>query len=120
MRILLADDQKEIRSAMRLLLEHQPSLEIVGEVAEAGNLLRQTAALEPELLLIDWELPGFRPGKMMPQLRTSCPHLRLIALSGLPEARQAALDAGADDFVSKGDPPENLLNALNEQQRRDP
>jgi DNA-binding NarL/FixJ family response regulator len=41
-----------------------------------------------------------------------CPALQVVALSGRPEARQAALDAGVHAFVSKGDPPEVLLEAV--------
>lgn len=112
MRVLLADDQPQVRSALRLLLEQQSGLSIVDEAAEAGELLVQVQATCPDLVLLDWELPALQTANIVPALRTLCPHLLVIALSGRPEARQAALAAGADAFVSKGDPPERLLAIL--------
>jgi DNA-binding NarL/FixJ family response regulator len=111
MHILLADDQAEVRSALRLLLEQEPGIAVVGEAAEAGMLLTQEAACLPDLVFLDWELPGSQATKLLRVLRSRS-HLIVIALSGRPEARQAALDAGADAFVSKGDPPEQLLATL--------
>ena len=112
MRVLLADDQSKVRSALRLLLEQQPGLSVVSEAAEAEDLLAQVEATQPDLVLLDWELPGLRADDRLPALRTRCPRLKVIALSGRPEARQAALTAGADAFVSKGEPPERLLTTL--------
>jgi DNA-binding NarL/FixJ family response regulator len=119
MRVFLADDQPKVRSALRLLLDHEPGLYVVGEAAEAEDLLVQIKATRPDLMLLDWELPGLSlansvgPGKhLLSVLHTFYPNLRVIALSGRLEARQAALAAGADAFVSKGDPPERLLTTL--------
>ncbi|MBC8422404.1 MAG: response regulator transcription factor [Chloroflexi bacterium] len=116
MRILLADAQTKVRSAMRLLLEQEPGLNVTGEAADARDLLAQVEATCPDLVLLGWELPGLQPTGLLPALRSLCPHLKVIALSGRPEARRAALAAGADAFVSKGNPPEQLLAAVNDYQ----
>jgi two-component system nitrate/nitrite response regulator NarL len=118
MRVLVADDHSEVRAALHLLLEQEPELTVVGDVVEAGGLLPQVETTCPDLLLLDWELPGLRAVEIVPALRALCPQLSVIALSGLPEARAAALSAEVDAFVSKGDPPECLL-ALVEECRRD-
>ena len=119
MRVLLADDQPKVRSALGLLLEQEPGLCVVGEATEAEELLTQIKATRPDLMLLDWELPGLAlansvgAGKhLLSVLHVFYPNLRIIALSGRPEAHQAALAAGADAFVSKGDPPERLLATL--------
>ena len=112
MRILLADDQPKIRFALRLLLEREPELDVVGEAAGAETLLAQLEATQPDVVLLDWELPGLSAIGGLPALRAVCPQLRVIALSGRLEARQAALAAGAEAFVSKGSPPDRLLAAL--------
>ena len=112
MRVLLADDQTKVRSALRLLLEQEPGLSVIGEAAKAENLLAQVEATQPDLVLLDWELPGLRTDDRLSALRTLCPLLKVIALSGQLEARRAALAAGAEAFVSKGDPPERLLTTL--------
>lgn len=112
MRVLLADDQLKVRSALRLLLEQQPAISVIGEAVDATGLLDWLRVTCPDVLLLDWELPGFEAGTLLPTLRALCPHLRTIALSSRPEMRRAALAAGADAFVSKGDPPERLLAAI--------
>jgi DNA-binding NarL/FixJ family response regulator len=112
MRILLADDQPEVCSALRLLLEQESGLEVVGEAAEIEELLAQIEATRPDLVLLDWELPGLNASSSLSALRSCCSRLVVVALSGRPEARRAALDAGADAFVSKGYPPERLLETL--------
>lgn len=112
MRVLLADDQAEVRSALKLLLEQDSEIAVVGEAADADALLAVTQATEPDIVLLDWELPGHRVVQVLPKLRACAPKAKVIALSGRLEARRAALAAGADAFVSKGDPPERLLAAL--------
>jgi len=114
MRVLLADDQAKVRSALRLLLEHQPEVEVLGEAVDTTGLLDWVKATCPDLVLLDWELPGLPSAALLSLLHNQCPALRVIALSSRPEARQTALDAGADAFMSKGDPPERLLIAMDE------
>lgn len=109
MHVLLADDQAEVRSALRFLLEQEPGINVVGEVAEAQTILGQAAAAQPDLVLLDWELPGLPAADLVLALRSRYLHAKVIALSGRPEARQEALAAGVDAFVSKGEPPEYLL-----------
>ena len=109
---LVADDQVKVRSAMRFLLEQEPHLHIVGEAVDAGELEYMVKSCCPDLVLLDWELPGFKAEKLFPVLHGACSDLVVIALSGRPESRQVALDAGAGAFVSKGDPPGRLLAAI--------
>ncbi len=111
MHILLADNQAEVRSALRFLLEQEPGMCVIGEAAEAEALLAQEAAIQPDLVLLDWELPGSRPAYLLAALRIRRRTI-VIALSGRLEARQEALNAGVDAFVSKGEPPERLLATL--------
>jgi DNA-binding NarL/FixJ family response regulator len=113
MYILIADDQPKVRSALRLLLEQEPDPSVIGESADAQDLLAQVTATCPDLVLLDWELPGIQSrSNLIVTLCALCPRLRVVVLSGRPEARQAALAAGADAFVSKGDSPETLLTTL--------
>jgi DNA-binding NarL/FixJ family response regulator len=120
MRILLADDRPQVRSALRFLLEHEPGLAVVGEARDAGDLLAKVRLCRPEVVLLDWELPepqasGPTPRSRSPllsSLRLASPQLSVVALSGRPESSRLALDSGADAFVSKGDPPERLLEVL--------
>jgi len=112
MRILLADDEPKVRFALRALLQRQPGLTVLGEAIDAQHLLAQTEGTYPDLVLLDWELPGLASVDLLSALRGVYPDVVVIALSGRPGARRAALNAGADAFVSKGDPPERLLAAI--------
>jgi DNA-binding NarL/FixJ family response regulator len=112
MRILIADDQVRVRQALRLLLSQQPGLRVIGEAADGEELLAQVGVKTADLALVDWELPGLVEAGGLPALRGLCPALQVVVLSGRPGVRSAARSAGADAFVSKGDPPESLLTAL--------
>lgn len=112
MRILLADPQAKVRFALRVLLERRPDLEVVGEAACAEELLSLASASCPDLVLMDWSVADDMAEGLMVALRSECPSVEVIVLSGRPEAREAALSAGADSFVSKGNPPEHLLTAI--------
>ncbi len=112
MRVLLADDQAKVRSAMRLLLEQTPDIMVLGEAVDATGLLDWVAVVCPDVVLLDWELPGDNVEDVVSALRENCAQVSIIALSGRPGARRQALEAGADAFVSKGDPPERLLEAV--------
>jgi DNA-binding NarL/FixJ family response regulator len=110
--VLLADAQPKVRSALQLLLKYQPGIRVVGEVSDAENLLIQILSAHPDLILVDWGLPGLAAIGSLPALRKDNPNLKVIVMSGRPEECQQALAAGADAFISKMDPPEQLLTAL--------
>jgi DNA-binding NarL/FixJ family response regulator len=112
MRVIVADDQIEVRSALRLLLEEKPGIEVIAEVKSSKELLRVVKAESPELVLLDWELPGAPPEELVTDLLSLSPSLSVVALSSHPQMRQSALAAGAGDFVCKAEPPETLLTIL--------
>lgn len=112
MRIMLADNRRKVRFALRALLEQQAGLEVIGEAVDAQDLLARTEESCPELVLLDWELPGMAATELLSALRRVCPDLLVVALSGRVNARRAASAAGADAFVSKAEPPERLLSAI--------
>jgi len=119
MRVLLADDRLKTLFALRLLLERQPGIQVVGEAADAETLLIQAKAACPNVVLLDWELPNLMAkGAFLSALRRDNPHIYVIALSGRPEIRTAAIAAGADAFVSKVDPPERLLAVLRDAEQK--
>jgi DNA-binding NarL/FixJ family response regulator len=109
-RILIADDQADVRAALRLLFEQEVDLTVVGELTSAEASVAQIAALRPDVVLLDWELPD--APHLMATIREACPGARVIALSSLPESEADALDNGADGFSSKGDPAERLLDVV--------
>jgi DNA-binding NarL/FixJ family response regulator len=111
-RVLVADDDVHVRSALRLLLEQEPDVQVVGESAVAEDLVDEVARTHARLVLLDWDLPGLRFDGLLARMRLVEPTLHMIAMSGRPEARAESLRAGADAFVCKGDAPEALLCAV--------
>jgi len=118
-RILIADGRPRVRFALRALLGRQSGLDIVGEASDAEDLLTQIECNCPDVVLLDWRLEGLETADLLAALRWRCPGLYVIVLSGRPEARRMAIDAGADAFVSKIDPPDRLLAAIRSMQRMD-
>ena len=112
MRVLLADDQQQVRSALRVLLELEPDVQIVGEAADSTGVLLAAARKESDLVLLDWELPGLPPDQLLRLLRYEHPTLAVVGMSSRPEARVAAVAAGVDAFVCKGDAPDELLETV--------
>lgn len=116
MKVLLADAHLQVRSALTLLLEQDSSIRIA-EVDNSNDLLARVPEFCPDLVLMDWDLPG-NSNVLLSELRAQCPHLFVVVLSARSDVRQASLIAGADYFVSKGDPPEQLLAAINSFQKK--
>ena len=112
MKILLADDNPEVRSALRLLLEQEPILAMVMEVTNTKGLLAHLRENCLMVVLLDWELPGLQSSDFLGLVRSRCPEMKVIALSSKFEARQEALAAGVDAFVSKAEPPEKILSTV--------
>ncbi len=112
MRTFIADAKANVRSALALLLEQVPRFEIVGETADHLGLLQAVRRQTPDLLLLDWELPGLEAKHLLHLLRYEQPSLLVVALSSRPEAETAALEAGVNAFISKGALPERVLMAV--------
>jgi DNA-binding NarL/FixJ family response regulator len=114
MNILIGDAQPRVRFGLQLLFEQQAGWKVVGEVDDAQALLEAVRLRCPELVLLDWELPGMPAENLLVLIRQQCPRLGVVFMSGKIELRSIALQAGADNFVYKADPPEKLLEQIRE------
>ena len=110
--ILLADDNSEVRSALRLLLEQEPIPATVIDVEDIQGLRMHLTGDCPMILLLDWELPGLQCSSLLSLVRSRCPGMKVIALSSRYEARREAMTARVDAFVSKSEPPERILSTI--------
>jgi two-component system, NarL family, response regulator DesR len=112
-RVYLADAQPEERSALRLLLLDL-NMEVVGEAADWPTTLAQAPTTVLEMLLVDWDLLPVDLGvQSLAVLRLACPNAIVVVLISHLDARhQAALSAGADAFISKGETPERVVERL--------
>ena len=114
MRVLIADDQTKLRFALRILLEQQPELKVVGEAADASELLFQARMHRPNLAIVAWSLPGAKPDDLLHSLRQVCPEIYIVTLSERNgrDAWRLALAAGADAFASKANSPARLMSIV--------
>jgi two-component system, NarL family, nitrate/nitrite response regulator NarL len=92
-RILLADDNPKIRAALRLLTEELGHTTC--EAIDVDTLLQHLRDHPADLLLLDWELPGFSPTVYMQEIRRLSPCCVVAAMSGRPEARTESGRLGA-------------------------
>ena len=111
-RVYLADSQPEERSALRLLLLDL-NMDIAGEAADWPTTLAQAPVSRADMLLVDWDLLPSSPTAALEELRTACPAaLVIVLISHLDARHQAALSAGADAFISKGETPERVAERI--------
>ena len=110
--VYLADAKPEERSALRLLLLDM-KMNVVGEAADWITTLADAPATRLDMLLVDWDLLPNSPTAALEKLRQACPAaLVIILISHLDARQQAALSAGADAFISKGETPERVAERL--------
>ena len=112
-RVFLADALTEERAALRLMLLDL-NMEIAGESADWPTTLVQAPISRTDMLLVDWDLlPSVAPTAALSELREACPEaLVIVLISHLDARQQAALSAGADAFISKGETPERVAERL--------
>jgi DNA-binding NarL/FixJ family response regulator len=111
-RVYLADAQTDERSALRLVLLDL-KMEIAGEAADWSTTLAQVPLSRTDILLVEWELLPKEPVPALIELRKVCPSaLVIVLISHLDSRQQAALSAGADAFISKGETPERVAEHL--------
>ncbi len=111
-RIYIADGLAEERSALRLVLRSLDMV-VVGEAADWETALANAPATRLDILLVDWDLLPAESGTALDVLRAACPGAIIVILISHMDARQqAALSAGADVFISKGESPERVAERL--------
>ena len=113
-RLLIADDQELVRSALCALLELQPDFEIVAAVGRGDEVVDAVIAHHADVALLDIEMPGVDGLAAAGTLATQCPECRVIMLTTFGRAGylRRAMEAGAAGFVVKDAPPEALADAI--------
>jgi len=111
-RVFIADAKAEERAALRVVLLDL-NMEVAGEAADWQTTFVQVPFNRIDMLVIDWDLLPNPPSIGLDELRKACPSALVIVLISYMDARQqAALSAGADAFISKGELPERVAERL--------
>ena len=112
MRVLLAVAQPDLRLGIELLLDAEPGVTVVGGASETEGALALVATAHPDVMLLDWDLPGRPCSAVLAEARGADPRPAMVVLGRQARTEEAALAAGADAYVLRGDPPEQLLDAV--------
>jgi two-component system response regulator NreC len=113
-RLLLVDDHEVVRSGLRMLLENQDDMLIIGEASAARQAILLAQELNPDVILMDITLPDFSGIEATRQLQTAGCTAKIIALT-IHEDEQfffEMLKAGASGYVSKRAAPDDLMSAI--------
>ncbi len=115
-RVLIADDQPLIRAGLRVILDHQPDIEVIGEVADGRQAVAVARQLQPDVCLFDIRMPemdGIEATRILAGPQAEAPFaIVMITTYDLDEYVYNALRAGARGFVLKDAGPELLGQAI--------
>ncbi|WP_031466770.1 response regulator transcription factor [Sciscionella sediminilitoris] len=117
--VLLADDQAMVRGALATVLRMEPDIEVVGEVGTGDEVLPAAKEYEPDVVLLDVQMPGKDGLTVAGELRVQLPSAKVIICTtfGRPGYLSRAMSAGAAGFVVKDSPPEQLIDAVRRVER---
>lgn len=113
-KVLLVDDQPLLRMGFRLILEGEDDIQISGEAADGLEALTQTAALHPDVVLMDVRMPNMDGIEATERIAKAHPETKIIILTtfDLDEYAFSGLQAGASAFLLKDVAPEELVSAV--------
>jgi two-component system, NarL family, response regulator DesR len=113
-RLVLADDQQLVRSALAALLDLEDDLEVVGQAGRGDEVVDVVRRLKPDVALVDIEMPGLDGLSATAVLTQEVPDTRVLVLTtfGRPGYLRRAMEAGALGFVVKDAPADRLVDAV--------
>jgi DNA-binding NarL/FixJ family response regulator len=114
MRIVIADDHGIVRSGLRVLLERQEELEVIGEASDGIEARDLVISERPDIAILDVKMPGLTGLQATREIREAAPEVSVLILSMHEDERYLfeALKAGASGYVLKSQADEDLLEAI--------
>jgi len=113
-RVLLADDHQIVREGIAVLLEDDERITVVGEAEDGRDALEQAQRLDPDVVLMDVNMPEMNGIEATRRLTDTMPEIGVVGLSvhGDGPTERSCLDAGAFDYLSKNGDPQRLIDAI--------
>lgn len=113
-RVLLADDHQLFRDALRVMLEKEPTIQVVAETGDGLEVVNLAEKMSPDVVCMDISMPGMNGIETTRRLLTSCPTVKVIGLSAFSDQRYIIemLNAGASGYITKAAAGDQLLRAI--------
>lgn len=113
-RVLLAEDEELIRSALETLLEREPDMTVVGAVEDGAAAVELARALRPHVMVVDLDMPRLDGLGVVTEMHRIAPDCRVVILTGhgRPSVLRNALSSGARGFLAKGAPGTALADVV--------
>lgn len=113
-RVLIAEDQGMVRGALASLLALEPDIEVVAQIPRGDEVVQAVRATEPDIALLDIEMPGATGLEAAQKLRAAVPDCRVLILTtfGRPGYLRRAMEGGAAGFLLKDAPASELAAAI--------
>ena len=112
MKILIADRLAKVRYALSILLQENPGWVVCAGAKNTHDLLAKITLHKPDVLLLDWYLLGQYPAEVILSIRHASSSLIIIVMSVDPDVKDNARSLGIENFVSKINPPRQLITAV--------
>ena len=115
-RILIVDDHTVVRHALHLMLDLKPGFEVVGEAQDGLEAIIQTRSLQPDVILMDLEMPRMSGLDAIVEIHREFPKVRILVLTSFVDDQKiaAAIKAGAMNYLLKNSSPAELVQAIQE------
>ncbi len=113
-RVLLADDHRLVREALRVLLEQDRTIQIVAETGNGLEVVKLARATDPDIVCMDINMPGMEGIETTQHLIDACPNIKVIGLSAFTDKGHVLdmLGAGASAYVTKDAAGDELPRAI--------
>ena len=114
LRILLADDHKMFIESLRIMLEREPDIEVVGVAGNGLDVFKLARQLKPDIVCMDIGMPGMNGIETTRRLVAASPDIKIIGLSAFTDQHYVIdmLEAGASGYVTKAEACDELLRAI--------
>jgi len=114
LRVLIADDHPIFRNGMRALLATVPDIEVVGEATSGDEAIAGAVALQPDVVLMDLQMPGVGGVEATRHILYASPHIRVLVVTMFEDDHSVftAMRAGARGYIVKGATPDEMLRAI--------
>ena len=111
-RLILADDNPHARHGLRAVLSSHSNLEVVGEASQGNEAIALVETLRPDVALLDVRMPTTDGIQATLTIKSRWPKVRVVLISMYADYKEEALAAGADAFLVKGCPAEELVTSI--------